>query len=308
MVRPKRLRFGATLEKLSEEERKSLTHGHFWIPGDQRTVYRLALETLNAGGIPYVVAGAYAIYEHTGIYRQTKDLDLLFEPKDVLPAAHALRDAGFELKLEQAHWLAKALKDDIMIDLIYGMGNGVAFIDRSWYEHGREGVLAGTPVKISPVEELLWHRLFIHERHRQDMADILHLILTQGDVMDWDRVVKRVGPHWSLLLAQLQLFHYVYPGFRSRVPREVMEGLLDRARAEIGQDDPDEALTNGPLISRFSFAIDVQEWGFHDTRVERIRRALNSEPVRQITRDSVWTTSEPADSEETRALESTGSS
>lgn len=304
MVRPKRLRFGATLETLSEEERKSLTHGHFWIPGEQRTVYRLALETLNAAGIPYVVAGAYAIYEHTGIYRQTKDLDLFFEPKDVLPAAHALRDVGFELQLEQAHWLAKAFKDDIMIDLIYGMGNGVAFIDRSWYEHGREGVLAGTQVKISPVEELLWHRLFIHERHRQDMADILHLILTQGDVIDWDRVVKRVGPHWPLLLAQLQLFHYVYPGFRSRVPRGVLEGLLDRARAEIGHDDPDEALTNGPLISRFSFAIDVQEWGFHDTRVERIRRALNSEPVRQIVKDPVWTTPERAGSEEAPAVRS----
>jgi hypothetical protein len=136
------------------------------------------------------------------------------------------------------------------------------------------------------------------------MADILHLILTQGDVMDWDRVVKRVGPHWPLLLAQLQLFHYVYPGFRSRVPRAVLEGLLDRARAEIGHDDPDEALTNGPLISRFSFAIDVQEWGFHDTRVERIRRALNSEPVRQIVRDPVWTTRDRAGSEEAPAVKS----
>lgn len=302
-MRPKRLRFGATLEKLSEEERKSLTHGHFWIPGDQRVVYKLALETLNDAAIPYVVAGAYAIYEHTGIYRQTKDLDLFFEPKDVLPAAHALRDIGFELRLEQAHWLAKAHKDDILIDLIYGMGNGVSFIDGSWHEHAREGTLAGTPVRISPVEELLWHRLFIHERHRQDMADILHLILTQGDAMDWDRLVKRVGPHWPLLLAQLQLFHYVYPGFRSRVPREVLERLLERARAEVGQDEADEALTNGPLISRFSFAIDVQEWGFHDTRVERIRRALNSEPIRQIIKDPVWKTAEPTDREEVAAAE-----
>jgi hypothetical protein len=289
MVRPKRLRVGVTLEKISDEERKSLTHGHFWIPGEQRTVYRLALDTLNAAGVPYVVAGAYAIYEHTGIYRQTKDLDLFFQPADVLRAAYALKEAGFDLRLEQAHWLAKAFKDAIMIDLIYGMGNGVSFIDAGWYEHAHEGTLAGAPVKIAPVEELIWHRLFIHERHRQDMSDILHLFLTQGDTLDWDRLVKRAGPHWPLLLAQLQLFHYVYPGFRSRVPREVLETLLDRAREEIGRDDPDEALTNGPLISRFSFAIDVQEWGFHDTRNDRIRRAMNSEPVRQMMNDPIWT-------------------
>jgi hypothetical protein len=289
MVRPKRLRVGVTLERISEEERKSLTHGHFWIPNEQRTVYKLALDTLNAAGIRYVVAGAYAIYEHTGIYRQTKDLDLFFQPTDVLRAAHTLKNAGFELHLEQAHWLAKAFKEAIMIDLIYGMGNGVSFIDAGWHEHAHEGTLAGAPVKIAPVEELIWHRLFIHERHRQDMSDILHLFLTQGDTLDWDRLVRRAGPHWPLLLAQLQLFHYVYPGFRSRVPREILETLLDRARQEIGRDDPDEALTNGPLISKFSFAIDVQEWGFHDSRNDRVRRAMNSEPVRQIVNDAIWT-------------------
>jgi hypothetical protein len=294
MVRPNRLRVGATLEQISDEERKSLTHGHFWIPGEQRQVYRLALETLNAAGVPYVVAGAYAIYEHTGIYRQTKDLDLFFEPKDVLTAAYALREVGFEPHLEQTHWLAKAYKDGMMIDLIYGMGNGVSFIDGGWHEHAHQGTLAGAPVRIAPVEELIWHRLFIHERHRQDMSDILHLILTQGDALDWDRLVKRTGPHWPLLLAQLHLFHYVYPGFRSRVPRAVLETLLDRARQEIGRDEPEEALTNGPLISRFSFAIDVQEWGFHDTRTERIRRAMNSDPVRKIAMDPVWRPAPPS--------------
>lgn len=294
MVRPKRLRVGVTLEKISDDERKSLTHGHFWIPNEQRTVYKQALETLNAAGIPYVVAGAYAIYEHTGIYRQTKDLDLFFQPTDVLRAAHVLKGVGFDLHLEQPHWLAKAFQEHIMIDLIYGMGNGVAFIDAGWHEHAHEGTLAGAPVKIAPVEELIWHRLFIHERHRQDMSDILHLILTQGDTLDWDRLVRRTGPHWPLLLAQLHLFHYVYPGFRTRVPHEVLDALLNRAREEMGRDDADEALTNGPLISRFSFAIDVQEWGFHDTRNDRIRRAMNSEPVRQIVNDPIWTSTSGA--------------
>jgi len=84
----------------------------------------------------------------------------------------------------------------------------------------------------------------------------------------------------------------------------VLEELLDRARAEIGHDEADEALTNGPLISRFSFAIDVQEWGFHDTRVERIRRALNSEPVRQIIKDPVWKAPERADREKAPAVKS----
>jgi hypothetical protein len=97
--RLKRLRWGVTVETLSDEERKSLTHGDFWIPQAQREVYRLALETVNAAGVPYVVAGAYATYAHTGIYRLTKDLDLFFEPGAVPRAARALREAGFQLRL-----------------------------------------------------------------------------------------------------------------------------------------------------------------------------------------------------------------
>jgi hypothetical protein len=288
MVRPRQLRFGVSPDTLSEEEQKSVTHGDFWIPEEARQVYRLALETVNRAQVPCVVAGAFAIYEHTGIYRQTKDLDLLFEPRNLLRAAYALDEAGFELKLEEPHWLAKAFRGDVYVDLIYGMGNGVAFIDRAWHEFAKPGTLAANPVMIAPAEELIWHRLFIHERHRQDMSDIQHLILSEGDTLDWDRLLKRVGPHWPLLLAQLQIFSYVYPGFRSRIPRHIMDVLLDRARDQAGKDDPETALTNGPLISKFSFAIDTKEWGFFDTRAERVRRASNSEPVQQIASDPIW--------------------
>ena len=103
---------GRRPRRLTPEERKSLTHGDFWIPDEERVVYRRALEALNAAGVEYVVAGAYAIYEHTGIYRKTKDLDLFFEPRSIVPAARALRDAGFVMRLEDEHWLAKATRGD----------------------------------------------------------------------------------------------------------------------------------------------------------------------------------------------------
>ncbi|HXH07715.1 MAG TPA: nucleotidyltransferase [Vicinamibacterales bacterium] len=292
MARDWRPRWGATLDRLSDEERKSLTHGDFWIPADVRRTYRLALETLNAAGVPYVVAGAYAIYEYTGIYRQTKDLDLFFEPSAVLPAARALKEAGFKVQLIDPHWLAKATSEGCCVDLIYGMGNGVAFVDRAWFEFSREGVLAGAPVRVAPAEELIWHRLFISERHRQDMADVLHVLLAVGETLDWDRLLARVGPHWPLLLAQVLVFGYVYPGFRTKVPRRVLEGLLERARAELGRDEGDPSITRGPLISRFSFAIDVQEWGFTSPRAELVRRAQSTDEVRRIAADPIWEVAE----------------
>ena len=279
---------GRRPRRLSPEERKSLTHGDFWIPEEERDVYRRALAALNEARVPYVVAGAYAIYEHTGIYRQTKDLDLFVEPSVVVAAARALHAAGFVMRLEDLHWLAKATVGERFVDIIYGMGNGIAFIDSGWLEHSREGVLAAEPVRIAPAEDLIWHRLFISERHRHDMSDVVHLILCIGDVLDWERLVMRVGQNWPLLLAQLQMFSYVYPGYRSNVPDWVMEQLIEQARADVGRDEEEADVTRGTLISRFSFAIDVREWGFSDPRSELIRRARNQQVIRDIAASDVW--------------------
>jgi hypothetical protein len=274
--------------RLTPEERKSLTHGDFWIPEEERDIYRRALEAVNAADIPYVVAGAYAIYEHTGIYRKTKDLDLFFQPAAVVPAARALKAAGFVTRLEDPHWLAKATIGEHFVDLIYGMGNGVAQVDDGWIKSSRPGILAATPVRIAPPEELIWHRLFIGERHRHDMSDVVHLILCRGDTLDWERLVSRVGEHWPLLLAQLLMFNYVYPGYRSNVPTWVMDKLLERARTDTGEGIDDIDYTRGPLISRFSFMIDVREWGFVDPRADLVREAINRPEIRAIAESDVW--------------------
>ncbi|CAN5846973.1 hypothetical protein BH24ACI5_BH24ACI5_21740 [soil metagenome] len=279
---------GRRPRRLTPEERNSLTHGDFWIPEAERDVYRRALEALHTAGVPCVVAGAYAIYEHTGIYRQTKDLDLFFQPSAVVPAARALRDAGFVTRLEDDHWLAKATMGEHFIDLIFGMGNGIAFIDEGWLEHSHAGILAATPVRIAPAEELIWHRLFISERHRHDMSDIVHLILCIGDGLDWRRLIDRVGDNWPLLFSQVLMFTYVYPGYKSNIPAWVPEHLLARAKEEFAREEEQVDVTRGPMISRFSFTIDVREWGFADPRSELVHRVQNSSEVRAIVEADVW--------------------
>ncbi|HEX8430543.1 MAG TPA: hypothetical protein VF625_04615 [Longimicrobium sp.] len=276
---------------LSKEEQKSITHGGFWIPEVEREIYKRALAALNEAGVPYVVAGAYAIYEHTGIYRQTKDLDLFCEPEAVIPAMTALRGAGFRTRLEQSHWLAKALDEVHFLDIIYGMGNGLALIDQDWFQHSTPAILAATPVRVAPPEELIWHRLFINERHRQDMADIAHLMLCKGHLMDWRRLIDKTAEHWPLLLAQVQMFRYVYPGYRDQVPGWALEELLEKARADVGTRSTVGAghdLTRGTLISRFSFAIDVNEWGFRDEREKLIAQMERHPAVTALEASDVW--------------------
>ncbi len=287
---------------LSREERRSITHGEFWIPEAERSAYRRALRTLNAAGVPFVVSGLYAIYEYTGIYRQTKDLDLMLEPTWVVPAGRALRENGFRVELSHAHWIAKAFHGGAMIDLVYGMGNGIEFVDRAWYEHSRPAILATTPVRVAPAEELIWHRLFISERHRSDVADVVHLFLTCGERLDWHRLLRRAADHWRLLLAQILLFDYVYPSRRDRVPAWVRRELTARAGAAVDTAADPEAPFRGTLVSRFSFAIDVNEWGFRDLRTEIVAAARSLPIVNEIRDSDVWQNdddaSHPAELEE----------
>src|SRR3954470_258735 len=46
------------------------------LPPEQLGFFREVLEMMNEQGFPYVVSGAFALQEHTGIFRDTKDLDL----------------------------------------------------------------------------------------------------------------------------------------------------------------------------------------------------------------------------------------
>ena len=134
----------------------------------------------------------------------------------------------------------------------------------------------------------MWHRLFISERHRHDMSDIVHLILCQGGALDWERIVARTGENWPLLLSQVLMFSYVYPGYRTNVPSWVPERLLEKARAQIGNDEAGPDFTRGPLISRFSFAIDVREWGFVSPRDELVDAARQLPEIKAIAEADVW--------------------
>lgn len=302
----------AAAQGLNAQEKKSLTHGEFWIPEAEREVYREALEAMNGAGVPYVVSGLYAVHAYTGVYRETKDLDLLVTPDAVVPGAEALKAAGFEVILKEEHWIAQGFRDDAQVDLIFGMANGVAFIDEAWYENSRPAILAATQVRVAPAEDLIWHRLFIGERHRFDMADVSHLFLHRGPELDWDRLLARAKPDWRLLASQIHFFDFIYPEHRDRIPSsaraevrrwEAEERDRDEARekargdgpGETGRDghdaDPDTGdapLTRGTMLSRYSFAIDVNEWGFRDERLLRVSEQRNRPEVKAIREAEVW--------------------
>lgn len=238
---------------------------------EQEQLFREVLTLLNESGVPYVVSGAFALRVHTGICRDTKDLDVFLPPEGVEAAMKFLQQRGFECEVADPVWLAKAHRGDFFVDLITGMSTGTVMVDRTWVERGTSSEIFGVPVKMLGPEELIASKLFVTRRERFDGADIAHVIYGTHGKLDWDRLYQLVGEHWRLLFWHLVLYQYAYPAHVDFVPQEVWRDLLGRFREEVEHPDP-RAEFRGSLIDPLMFAIDVDEWALPDLNT-RYRKA-----------------------------------
>ena len=247
-------------------------------PPDAEAVYRRVLEVLREHDVEFLVGGAYAFTRYTSIERSTKDFDVFVRYDDRHRALDALFDGGFETELTFPHWLGKAFWGEDFCDVIFGSGNGVAPVDDEWFEHAPPAEVLGVPCHICPAEEVLWSKAFVMERERYDGADVIHLLRSRAATLDWPRLLRRFGDRWRVLLSNLVLFGFVYPGERSRIPRHVMAELLDRAARELDTDAPDRRICNGTVISRQQYLVDVTDWGYLDGRL-RPRGNMTAEEI-----------------------------
>ena len=229
--------------------------------------YRHVLDTLHAHAVPFLIGGAYALHQYTGIARDTRDLDIFIRRQDYANAAAALCEAGYRTELLFPHWLGKIHSDGLYIDLIFSSGNGVAEVDDAWFEHAIEANVLGIQTKICPAEEIIWSKAFIMERERYDGADVVHLLHSCGNQLDWPRLFHRFEPHWRILLCHLILFGFVYPAQRDLVPTVVMDELLERLRRETHTAPPQHDICLGTLLSREHYLNDICEQGLQDARV-----------------------------------------
>jgi hypothetical protein len=233
------------------------------LPAEQEILFRDLLTLLESKSIPYAVAGAFALRQHTGICRDTKDLDVFVSAEDASNALTQLEKHGYECEVRDPVWLAKAHRDGFFVDLITGMSNGLIHVDGSWIRRAHPAQIAGVASRVLAPEELLASKLFVVRRERFDGADIAHIIYATRGKLQWDRIVQLAGEHWEMLLWPLILFHYVYPAQSDYVPRALWKELLGRFQRAIASPDA-KAEFRGSLIDENMFAIDVSEWGLDD--------------------------------------------
>lgn len=245
------------------------------IPEEQQSLFREVLTTLEKEKVPFAVAGAFALRQHTGISRDTKDLDLFLTSENAVRALKVLEQEGFECEVCDPVWLFKAHRNEFFVDLITGMSNAAIVVNELWIERSKPAVIYNVTTRVLAAEELIASKLFVTRRERFDGADIAHVIYGSQGKLEWQRILELAGDNWEMLFWALVLFRYAYPAQTNFVPRGLWNELIDRYKATISHSDP-AAPFRGSLIDDKMFAIDVNEWGLANLMQEHRNRRLRN--------------------------------
>lgn len=234
-------------------------------------VYQEAMKLLLDSDCDFLIGGGFAVVHYTGIYRDTKDLDIFCKATDYPKILKCFADHGYRTELTDVRWLAKVFKGDNFIDIIFDTVNNICRVDDAWFDYSQSGEFCGLPVKFIPPEELIWCKIYVQNRERNDSADINHVLLKYGRMLDWPRLMERLDVHWHLLLAQLIVFQFVYPSeYRYIIPEWLFNDLLARAKEQYDLPPPLEKVCRGPLIDQTQYAIDIKDWDYKTCTIKTI--------------------------------------
>jgi hypothetical protein len=151
-------------------------------------VFHEAADAIEAAGIPHVFMGGIASAA-LGRPRWTHDIDVFVGPEDNRRALDALQAAGFRTQETDPEWLSKALKDDVLVDVIF-VSDGRVLLDEDMVARARIEDVAGRTVPVMPAEDLIVIKALVFKEHApRHWYDALALLRRED--IDWDYLVER---------------------------------------------------------------------------------------------------------------------
>ncbi len=219
------------------------------------SVYEAVLDAAIADGIPFALGGAFGLATFTGTWRNTKDLDLFVLPRHRRRMINIVTRVGlvdyYDQHAYDRGWIYRATTDGVIVDIIWAMANRRAQVD-PWWLDGPEVHIRGRRVKVVPAEAMLWDKLYIMQRERCDWPDIMNLLYTHGEHLEWETILTRMEKDTPLLAGALSMFGWLSPGAAARLPEWLWKRLdiprprgsrrIDRQRAAFLDSRPWYAL------------------------------------------------------------------
>ena len=159
-----------------------------------------ALKVIEAAGVPYLVMGGLAS-SVMGRPRWTHDIDVFVKPEHAEPALAALAAAGFDTQISNPLWLYKAIKDRVVIDVIF-KSRGDLYVDDEMLERSNVREVFGVPANVIAPEDLVVIKAAVHDEERpRHWHDAIGLLIRED--IDWEYLVRRARHATKRVLALL---------------------------------------------------------------------------------------------------------
>jgi predicted nucleotidyltransferase len=150
-----------------------------------------AQAALRGADVGFLVMGGVA----SGVFgrpRWTQDVDLFVRLEDAGRALEALDEAGFETWVQHQHWLAKAKKHGIVVDVISRSHNDI-LLDDEMLRRARTVPFKDRMVTLVPAEDLVVMKaVATSEDTPRYWYDAIGIIAHSE--LDWEYLLRRARP------------------------------------------------------------------------------------------------------------------
>jgi predicted nucleotidyltransferase len=194
---------------------------------DDDVLLRVLDETMDAlreAQIPFLLIGGVgsAVY---GRERATRDIDLFVRPEAAPRVLEALAARGFETKVEYEHWLSKAFKDGVLVDVIFRSSRDI-LLGEEMLARATTMPFRGREVPVAPPEDLVVMKAVAASEDTPRYWYDAIAIIAQTE-LDWDYLVARARQHGARRILSLLVFA---DSVDLVVPSEPIEALYEATR------------------------------------------------------------------------------
>jgi predicted nucleotidyltransferase len=159
------------------------------------------VEAFDQADVPYLLIGGLAS-ALLGRPRCSTDVDLLVRPVDAPRALDALGKRGFRTERINPHWLYKAFRRDVLVDLLFQAKGGI-YLDDEMLRRATLRYFRGVSARVVCAEDLIVMKAIVHDEETpRHWFDALAMVAAGIDTLDWDYLLERArfGPRRLLSL------------------------------------------------------------------------------------------------------------
>jgi predicted nucleotidyltransferase len=192
-------------------------------PSDEQIQQTLAeaVRALREAEVPFVVMGGLSTAAFARP-RVTDDIDVFVRPDAAVRTLQVLADAGFRTEETDPHWIFKAFRHGVLVDVIF-RSTGDLYLDEEMLSRADEQEHLGVAVPlVSPEDLLVIKAVAANEDSPRHWHDALAVIARCQ--LDWPYLLRRARQAGPRRILSLLLYA---ESNDLAVPAEVIEALFE---------------------------------------------------------------------------------